>query len=284
MNAPWQVLQGIAELAYYLSMDGRARTAAEIAIANLRTKILDLQLEDGMIMDDLYLLRWLKARGMDPDKAERMLRRALKWREEDNAKGLRDIKVHPELHETFSLIKRRTRTGEPVYFVNPYIDLQKLLDQFGMEDAYIRVKQTILDAEEANIKWNKEVFENQGSDVITEETIKGNTLVLDWKNVSFRQVSSIICFKFLKQLAMDYLKYFPGLGAALILVNCPRLALHVVNVFKPLIVSPYLTIEVYDSNEEKWKPQLLKRIHPDELLVQYGGTSRNQWETKRGDI
>ncbi|CAG7655229.1 unnamed protein product, partial [Allacma fusca] len=38
---------------------------------------------------------------------------ARKWREEDNAKGLRDIKVHPELHETFSLIKRRTRTGEP---------------------------------------------------------------------------------------------------------------------------------------------------------------------------
>ncbi|CAG7822789.1 unnamed protein product [Allacma fusca] len=57
------------------SIKGRARTAAEIAIENLRAKVLDLQLEDGMIMDDLYLLRWLKARGMDPDKAERMLRR-----------------------------------------------------------------------------------------------------------------------------------------------------------------------------------------------------------------
>ncbi|CAG7822958.1 unnamed protein product [Allacma fusca] len=265
-------------------MEGRERTVAEIAIADLRNKILDLQLEDGLIKDDLYLLRWLKARGMDPDKAERMLRRSHKWREENNAKGIRDIKVHPELIETFSLLQRVTRTGETVYFVNPYINLRKILDKYGMEDTYVRVKQTVLDAEEANIKWNREVFEGSGSDIITEETISGNTLVLDWKNVSPRQVSSINCFKFLKQLAMDYLKYVPSLGHALILINCPRVALHIVNFFKSLVEVPYLTIEVFDTNEEKWKPELLKRIHPDELLVQYGGNSRNKWEKKKQDI
>ncbi|CAG7728832.1 unnamed protein product [Allacma fusca] len=206
-------------------MEGRERTVAEKAIAELRTKVLDLQLEDGSNMDDLYLLRWLKARGMDPDKAERMLRRSLKWREEENVNALREIKVNPDLVETFSLLKRSTRTGETVYFVNPRINLRKVLDKHGMEDTYVRIMQTVLDAEEANIKCNKEVFKRQGTDVITEETIRGNTLVLDFKYVSPRQVASIKCFKLVQQLVVDCMKYFPSLGAALILVNCKILQL-----------------------------------------------------------
>jgi hypothetical protein len=40
--------------------------------------------------DDYFLIRWLRARNLDLDKAEEMLRNSLKWRKENEIEGILD--------------------------------------------------------------------------------------------------------------------------------------------------------------------------------------------------
>ncbi|CAG7721721.1 unnamed protein product, partial [Allacma fusca] len=55
-------------------MADRAPTPAELAIQQLKEALKDLVEVRRDFEDDLFLLRWLKARNMDVKKAEKMAR------------------------------------------------------------------------------------------------------------------------------------------------------------------------------------------------------------------
>jgi hypothetical protein len=58
-------------------------TSQEISkLSQFRDRLSDLHL-DKEIDDDYYLIRWLRARNLDLNKASEMLRTSLKWRKEN---------------------------------------------------------------------------------------------------------------------------------------------------------------------------------------------------------
>ncbi|CAG7723797.1 unnamed protein product, partial [Allacma fusca] len=58
------------------------------AIAELKAAIQDIIPEDSLYEDDFYLLRWIRAGKTDVKKAEKKLRKAAKWRKENNISSL----------------------------------------------------------------------------------------------------------------------------------------------------------------------------------------------------
>jgi hypothetical protein len=57
-------------------------------LREFRERVKDIIAESEEYNDDYYLIRWLRARGLDVSKAEEMLRKSMKWRQDNAVDGI----------------------------------------------------------------------------------------------------------------------------------------------------------------------------------------------------
>ena len=94
------------------------------AIVKLRTAVAKDLYKDYMSRDE-YLVRWLRAKNLDVNKAAELLRKNLKWRKEENADSMADEKF-PQFSGFLYENRVRDKEGRPVsLFVFSTWDIRK---------------------------------------------------------------------------------------------------------------------------------------------------------------
>jgi len=109
-------------------------TEERVVIDQFRAKAKKL----GCNTEDEYLIRWLRARNLDVDKAEQMLKTSMEWREKEDIKGLNSWDAPVTVSQDFLYkFTGEDSEGRPVLVV-PFgrWEVRKLIEMGCKDDCF----------------------------------------------------------------------------------------------------------------------------------------------------
>ncbi|CAN7985266.1 unnamed protein product, partial [Ixodes hexagonus] len=212
---------------------------------------------------DSFLLRWLRAREFDVNKAENMLRKNQAWRSENS------IDLILKTYEWPKVLKRyfpggmcgHDRGGRPVWIMrvgnSDYKGMLKCVSKEEMLTAcYYQLEQILDDMRNQTSKLTKTV-----------ETI---TVVCDFDNFGLKQMCNIQVIEFLRELVLKYEDNYPETLERCLFLNASSFFPFFWKLIRPLVTEKTAAkIEVF--SQEGWKSALLKYVEASELPVHWGG-------------
>ncbi|CAG7836964.1 unnamed protein product [Allacma fusca] len=240
-------------------------TEEDIAIKEVRARITDVIAADAKFNDDLYLLQWLKAQKLNPEMAEGMIRKSIKWRQEQN--------IHSNLHQVFDedFLKEyfvpisKTKTGIPVVYVPVgSLNFKKAITKYG-KNLWIKYWwMKCAQFEEEMIVFNKS--QNRSNlKTLTSNSARGLVGLVNAKNFSSLQLLNLDVLRSSVEIAPAITSEFPAVFENLIFYNMNAVFKTIFVAVKPFLVGPGLTIEVYGSDEKIWRERLLQIINLEDL-------------------
>ncbi|KAH9376658.1 hypothetical protein HPB48_005869 [Haemaphysalis longicornis] len=175
------------------------------ALAELKAALKDIW-QDGFT--DAYLLRWLRARDFDVAKAEDLLRKNLRWREENQVDTLVErYECHPVLKKYFpGGIFNHDREGSPVYIV-PIGNgmLQCLPKEQLVRHVVCIMEQLQRERDRQSRKLGK--------------VLDSSIFLVDYENFSLKQVYSLQVFDYIRAMLALYENNYPETLKLGILIN-----------------------------------------------------------------
>ncbi|XP_065302674.1 SEC14-like protein 2 isoform X1 [Dermacentor albipictus] len=213
---------------------------------------------------DPYLLRWLRARDFDVTKAEELLRKNLRWREENKVDTLIErYECHPVLKKYFpGGIFNHDRDGCPVYIVPVgHGDFRGMLQCLSKEDLVRHMIYTMemmqRDMDSQTRKLGK--------------TVNTAFFLFDYEGFSLKQVYSWQVLELMRSLTALYENNYPETLKIGLLINTPS--------FFPIfwkIVRPFITARTANKlhmfTRDGWQDVLLKHVDRSQLPAHWGGT------------
>ncbi|PNF14249.1 hypothetical protein B7P43_G12208 [Cryptotermes secundus] len=232
------------------------------ALMKLRRNVSDCSQSQH---DDLFLLRWLRARNFNVEAAEKMLRDSLRWRDNWEVEKLRDW-VPPEVMQKYypSGISGYDKEGAPVIIV-PFAGL----DMWGMmhcinKSDFIKMTIKTLEMYMSIAREQAEKFGNEASKLIC---------VMDMENFNIRQYAWRPAGEVVVALVQMYEANYPEILKACYIINAPKVFAIAFAVVKNFMNEHTLRkIQIIKSDPQKWQPILLASIEPDQLPAHFGGT------------
>lgn len=215
--------------------------------------------------DDLYLLRWLRARNFNVEAAEKMLRDSLKWREELEVEKLRDWEP-PEVFQKYYPcgISGFDKEGSPVIIV-PFAGL----DMWGMMHTVNKadfIRMTIKTLESfLNIAAEQaQKFDQEAAKVVC---------IIDMENFNVRQYAWRPAGEVIVALLQMYEANYPEILKACYIINAPKVFAIAYAVIKNFLNDYTLKkMQIIKNDPRKWQPILLEIIERDQLPAHFGGT------------
>ncbi|CAN7940615.1 unnamed protein product [Ixodes hexagonus] len=233
----------------------------EVALQQLKVAVGELLNEKH---DDRYLLRWLRARDFNVNKAEQMLREHMKWR---NLYGADDILSGPESPEVLRKyypggMVGHDREGHPVWLI-PFggCDLKGMLMSVTKTDM---IKHVI---------WSFELIEQdlRAQSKKLGKPIETQTYIFDFDNYSLRSIASKAVLDFLTDLMCTFEAHYPERLKKAVVINAPRIFPMFWRLIRPFL-SEATANKLHLFGREGWKEALLADIQADQLPVFWGGT------------
>lgn len=216
--------------------------------------------------DDRYLLRWLRARDFNLNKAEQMLRAHVQWRKQF---GTDDVMTWPEPPEVLRKyypggFVGYDREGRPVSII-PFggCDLKGLLNSVSLDEVMRHVVRQFEDVEEDIKRQSKKL----------DKAIETVTYIFDFDGFALSTLASRAVIDYLTNLMCTFEDNYPERLHKAYVINAPR--------YFPLfwkIVRPFLSdltarkLALYGKDEQAWKKALLEEIDADQLPRYWGGT------------
>ncbi|OII76104.1 CRAL TRIO domain-containing protein [Cryptosporidium andersoni] len=226
-------------------------------------------------IDDQFLLRFLKARQMNVNKAIVMLENYFNWR---------------KVHNVDLLIKTRRETIRLEFYPRAYHGIDKIgrpiyIDCIGRSN----IKQLLNDYSEKSIL-NYWIYEYEfllnvifpacciqrckktGLDLNLYKTTCFETLnIIDLHGLGISQFNST-CRKIMRELIHVSQNYYPELLGQMFIVNAPSIFTVIWNFVKSLLDEKTVKkISVY-SSKDNWKKKLLEYVDENQLPEFLGGT------------
>lgn len=242
---------------------GDLSPAQEAALKNFREAVGDILKPEH---DDRYLLRWLRARDFNLNKAEQMLRAHMEWRKQF---GIDDVMTWPESPEVLRKyypggFVGYDREGRPVSII-PFggCDLKGLLNSVTLAEV---MKHVVRQFEDVNVDI-KQQCEKLGKAV---ETV---TYIFDFDGFALSTLASKAVIDYLTNLMCIFEDNYPERLHKAFVINAPR--------YFPLfwkIIRPFLSdltarkLALFGRDEQAWKKALLDEIDADQLPRYWGGT------------
>ncbi|XP_075542135.1 SEC14-like protein 2 [Dermacentor variabilis] len=235
----------------------------EAALRSFREAVGDVLKPDH---DDRYLLRWLRARDFNLNKAEQMLRAHVEWRKQF---GTDDVRKWPESPEVLRKyypggFVGHDHEGRPVSIITlGSCDLKGLLNSASLDEVMRHVVWQFENAEE-DIKQQSEKL---GKAI---ETI---TYIFDFDGFALSTLASKAVIDYLTNLMCIFEDNYPERLHKAFAVNAPR--------YFPIfwkIIRPFLSdqtarkLVLFGKDEQVWKKALLDDIDADQLPRHWGGT------------
>ncbi|KAM7312148.1 SEC14-like protein 3 [Ixodes scapularis] len=230
------------------------------ALDEFKRRIQDIWKEE---FTDHFLLRWLRAREFDVNKAEHMLRENQEWRRRNNMDSILETYQWPEVLKRYfpGGMCNHDRGGRTVWIMRfGNCDYKGMLECVSKEElhkaCYYQLEQVALDMKTQCEKLGKNL-----------ETV---TVVVDYENFSLKQVYSFQVIEFLREMMGQYDANYPETLERCVFINTPSFFPFFWKLVRNFIAEKTATkIEVFAH--EGWKPALLKYIDPSQLPVHWGG-------------
>ncbi|CAG7721200.1 unnamed protein product [Allacma fusca] len=233
-------------------------TKEEIAIIELRQKISDVILDNGKFDDDLYLLQWLKAQKLNPNKAEDMIRESIKWRKENNIHSDLEKEFSPEFLKDFQVPFSTSKEGIPVaYFHLGKMDMKAGITLCGKTRWYQFTGMLFSKMEDLMVASNKAQNRNKPGR-LTSDSISGIIGLGDTEGFSALQIVDPTVTIVMVGVIRNLSTYFPAIFSNLIYYNMNTFSTTLYNACKPFLNWPNLNLEIYGTDEKIWRETVLK--------------------------
>lgn len=242
---------------------GDLSPAQEIALQNFRQAVGDLLKPEH---DDHYLLRWLRAREFNLNKAEHMLRSHVNWRKQFGTDDIVAEQDFPEVLRKYypGGFVGYDRDGRPVSII-PFgrCDLKGLLMSVSVDDV-IRFAVSQFEVSEKDLK---------AQSIKLGRVIETVTYIFDFDGFALSTLASKSVLDYVTTLMCTFEDNYPERLNKAIVINAPR--------YFPVfwrIIRPFLTertankVALYGKDEQAWRRALLESIEPDQLPQYWGGT------------
>lgn len=252
-------------------------------IAELKTAIKDIINEDSLYEDDFYLLRWLKAGKFNLKKAEKKMRKAAKWRKENNISALA-TEPYPEGWLEAVPIHADAVTKEGVVVTSLQfgaVDIPALFKQWGKEQIVKLTVQSFAQLELVMIELNKR--KNEGKP-LSENSVEGGVMLIDTDKLGAKDLSSLDVLQTFTEICKKLKKYFPGLAAKFIVVNCTSVIDTFLKVARAILEKASLKFEIFGKDEKSnWHEAVTAQIPAKLLRDVFGGTRPTETEVVKRD-
>ncbi|CAL8109877.1 unnamed protein product [Orchesella dallaii] len=234
---------------------------AEI-LTKFRQRVLPM-LPKKYMEENIYLIRWLRARNFNMDRAEEMLRQHLKWRS-DNQLDQIDDEEWQDFETDYPLNKKGLdKNGRPL--------VQILFGEWDLRKAAVTGRTDRL------IRWIYKYFEDATKLVRKYQADGKNvtqfTLIMDADGFSTISHACPLCMRVYFAISNIYEEHYPGSVDKIHIVNTPEPFRVIVRLLWPLLSqNTRQAINMMGTNRREWQSQLTKNVKTDQLLPSFGGT------------
>nr|XP_037281733.1 SEC14-like protein 2 [Rhipicephalus microplus] len=242
---------------YLQDLDERQQTVLE----RFRDAVADVRRPEHT---DANLLRWLRARDFDLDRAEQMYRQHLRWRQQNHVDTLlTDYEASKVIRDHFpGGILDCSKKGNPVWLVNiGSVDIKGFLQVQPPTEIH-RHCMYLLELQE---KIKKDSSRKLGKEIETQYVI------MDYEGFSVRQLYSWQVLNLLTDLLKMYEANFPESLEKAFVINVPSFFPILWKIMRPLLTQRTVDkIGIY--GKDGWKAAMAEFMDLSKLPAHWGGT------------
>ncbi|ODM96729.1 SEC14-like protein 2, partial [Orchesella cincta] len=219
---------------------------------------------------DAYLLRWLRARDLNIDKAESMLLNALKWRKENDVDNALHAKMDPFFPENYrQKFVGPDRDGRPVA-IGPFYewDFRKLTANNKSAEEFTAFANNYFEEIMEKIRIQNE-NRKPGQAPVTQFIP-----ICDIDQYSYGQMLNFTAMRKWFQMAATYEAYYPEVLYKAVFINCPSYFQFFIKLLKPIVAARTLEKFICYPSLDDWKKDVANYMDPSILPEQFGGTNQ----------
>ncbi|OXA51620.1 SEC14-like protein 2 [Folsomia candida] len=225
-------------------------------------KLINGSLPLDYMNQDIYLIRWLRAKSLDIPGANSLLRGHLKWRA-DNHMDTILLEDFAAFNESYPIYEGEDYEGRPVLAGDAgEWDVRRgiVTGQQGKGERFV-----YREIERACQK----VREKQGRG----ENVTRFQAIFDLKGFNLAQHGCIQCVSMYVNILLSFQDHYPFMADNVIIVNAPPFFRVVLDILRPFAQPPLRgLVKRFGTNKEEWRKYLLNIIPPNQLPVSLGGT------------
>ncbi|CAG7832599.1 unnamed protein product [Allacma fusca] len=233
-------------------------------IEKFRERLKDLELTEEQ-QSNMQLIRWLRAREYKLDQSEEMLRKSLKWREQNNMSDILNWEPPEMVTKVFPVDADGIDNANSPVVILPmgHYDLRGLI-QAGYYKETIRHVDKILETATEKMKGR-----------LTSEGVPVTqfTCIFDMDQLGMKTVGSFMVIRLIKEVIEHFEDHYPETFRQCFIINSSRIFQMLFAIVKPLLSRrTYEKIQIL-TIPSKWKPIILAEIPVNQLPECYGGTA-----------
>ncbi|XP_065562755.1 SEC14-like protein 2 [Artemia franciscana] len=232
-------------------------------VIEFRRRVAGLNLPEE---SDEYLLRWLRARNFDLDKAEDMLRKHIDFRRAWGVDELTDDWKPPSILKTYSPMEfiGFDKSGHPVWFSRHA--------QFDFPGAMQCVNtRELMRYFIWNIEKSRRMMMRQSK--LLGIPITTHLIVSDMADYSFKYLTNRAVHELAIKFVQIYEANYPEMLEKVIIINTAAILQIILKIVRPFLSDYTISkIQFHGSNRKEWETAL-KTLIPEEILPKkWGGT------------
>jgi len=222
--------------------------------------ILRPRVENVYSLPDFKMIAWLRARDLDLDKAERMLRRHVLWKKNNQ---LTDA-LKFECRKTYFpfIISGYDFEGIPVIIapIGRY-DLRGLIEAGDILAPMNFALRT------------GEMLETAGTLLGISQVV----MIVDFEEFSYHQITHRTVIQAMIEGMRIFEANFPEILKHAFVINAPKVFHILFALIKPIMHSRTLSkVQIFDGNSSKWQQSLFKIMARDQIPPHWGGTKEGR--------
>jgi len=232
-------------------------------LRKLKENLTDLDLENDRLLEDIQLIRWLRARNMSIKKAEEMLRNSLKWRDETEISDIlrKSVPECIKVEFPFDIVGVDKQGNVLVHIPFGKMDMKKGIKVHGKDEGY-----------QMALYYVEKVFQLALAESAGSPTMKRLSVIIDFQDLSYTQLVSVEVIELILSSLKMFEQNYPEFLGTGFLVNTPAIWYMLWNMAKPFLHQR--TQEkciITGSNPLKVVEILQMYIDPKSLPSKYGG-------------
>jgi len=233
-------------------------TDEKVAIEKFRAKVGDV-LKPEQLSDDWFLIRWLRARELNLDKAEQMLRASMKWRSDNKVDSTLDLPADAYFATNYPFdLSGKDKDGRPLLI----LPLGKWDARMAVEDGKV----------EQLVGYINFFFESVTKAIRNSSSGKPGhphtqfTCIVDWDGYSFKQFTNIKAAQTVLKMSSVYEAHYPEILHHAFFINSTAVFQMLFALMKKILAERTVgKIQVYGTNQKEWEPEILKMVDASEI-------------------
>lgn len=236
-------------------------------IQQLRCNLPPDLLTTIQLKDDHFLIRWLRARNMDVEKATEMLKKSIKWRLDNNVNAIlkndEDIPLNYRRMYPTAVIGRDANDCLVTLIPLGRMNQRTVIENEGMETAL-----------RYNIIWMEKIMKRLKE---IEEALRKKGLrlvqIVDMEYYSSAQLVHGPTREYILKTHKIYDENYPEILKSVLVINAPKVFTLLFSMIKPFLSKETIgKVSIYGHDEETWKRVIQERFAIDKIPKRWYGS------------